>query len=259
MFTFGIQQGRILPDIPGTYQNFPALWEHEPTLASDYGFGSIELVDDHNGHCLHSIQSGALIKFDACPASSLCAASMTTLEGEAVRAERFKKIAAATHNSEIETVVVPFLESNACESTQHLIDCLGHIAEVMDTEGATFALCIESDLAQDACVDAIRQLESNTQFSICLDTGNEAASGRDPAKFLSEYSNYIGHVHLKDRRLNGPNVQPGTGSVDFLEVFSALKSVNYSGRLILETAHGSDPKASAQRNIKFFQSRAAQA
>ena len=42
-------------------------------------------------------------------------------------------------------------------------------------------------------------------------------------------------MHLKDRDLNNKNVIVGTGIVDFVAVFQALKDINYKGRYSFES------------------------
>ena len=44
-------------------------------------------------------------------------------------------------------------------------------------------------------------------------------------------------MHIKDRKIGGPNVILGQGDVDFLECLNALKDIEYKGMMTLETSY----------------------
>ena len=46
------------------------------------------------------------------------------------------------------------------------------------------------------------------------------------------------------------NVILGTGLVNFSEVFTSLKKINYQGPYVFETTRGSDPIKTAQYNMQ---------
>ena len=87
---------------------------------------------------------------------------------------------------------------------------------------------------------------------LCYDTGHFTFAGEDPLTMLKKYSNRIGHVHLKDMRLdvvkqvsennwsflqavrNGAFTVPGDGDVDFDPIFKVLDDAGYEGWLLVE-------------------------
>ncbi|MCD7859858.1 MAG: myo-inosose-2 dehydratase [Firmicutes bacterium] len=87
---------------------------------------------------------------------------------------------------------------------------------------------------------------------LCYDTGHFTFAGEDPLAMLKKYAGRIGHVHLKDMRLdvvakarenrwsflqavrNGAFTVPGDGDVDFDPVFAALAEAGYTGWLLVE-------------------------
>ena len=87
---------------------------------------------------------------------------------------------------------------------------------------------------------------------LCYDTGHFTFAGVDPTIILKEYPNRIGHVHLKDMRLDvvekvrnehysfldavrgGAFTVPGDGGVDFKPVFELLSEAGYEGWLLVE-------------------------
>ena len=87
---------------------------------------------------------------------------------------------------------------------------------------------------------------------LCYDTGHFTFAGEDPLTMLKKYSDRIGHVHLKDMRLdvvkqvsennwsflqavrNGAFTVPGDGDVDFDPIFKVLDDAGYEGWLLVE-------------------------
>ncbi len=50
--------------------------------------------------------------------------------------------------------------------------------------------------------------------------------GENPAEFIAEYADKIGHIQFADCPGRG---QPGTGQIDFTRIFSAIETSDYSG------------------------------
>ena len=87
---------------------------------------------------------------------------------------------------------------------------------------------------------------------LCYDTGHFTFAGEDPLTMLRKYADRVGHVHLKDMRLNvvekvrengwsflkavreGAFTVPGDGDVDFDPVFRVLSDAGYEGWLLVE-------------------------
>lgn len=119
-----------------------------------------------------------------------------------------------------------------------------------------FKLCFHHHMGTGVqTVDETRRLMDNTDKDsvfLCYDTGHFTFSGEDPLIILREYSDRIGHVHLKDIRENvlaqatkenwsflksvreGTFTVPGDGCVDFASVFKELEENGYEGWLLVE-------------------------
>ena len=87
---------------------------------------------------------------------------------------------------------------------------------------------------------------------LCYDTGHFTFAGEDPLTMLRKYVTRVGHVHLKDMRLDvvkkvrqenwsflravreGAFTVPGDGDVDFDPVFRVLSDAGYRGWLLVE-------------------------
>ncbi len=102
--------------------------------------------------------------------------------------------------------------------------------------------------------DDINMLMECTGESVflTLDTGHITYGGGNPVKMIERWGHRIGHMHFKDLRLavmekarnadksfldavlDGVFTVPGTGDVDYDDVFAALKARDYSGWLLVE-------------------------
>ncbi len=64
---------------------------------------------------------------------------------------------------------------------------------------------------------------------------------------------FIVHVHIKDRKVNGPNVMLSEGDVNSVECFKSLKKIGYDGQIILETSYNNSPIDEAKKIFEFIQ------
>ena len=108
---------------------------------------------------------------------------------------------------------------------------------------------------------------------LCYDTGHFTFAGEDPLAMLRKYAGRVGHVHLKDMRLEvveqarqqgwsflesvrrGAFTVPGDGGVDFDPVFDALAESGYRGWLLVEAEQDpakADPLEYALRARKYI-------
>ena len=104
-------------------------------------------------------------------------------------------------------------------------------------------------------VEETTRLMENTDpkyVFLCFDTGHFTFAGEDPLQVLKKYVDRVGHVHLKDMRLdvvkkvreegwsfltavrNGAFTVPGDGGVEFDPVFELLSKAGYEGWLLVE-------------------------
>jgi len=90
------------------------------------------------------------------------------------------------------------------------------------------------------------------EVGLLLDTGHLTFAGEDPVKVAQCWAERINHVHCKDIRkdvladvknrklsfldsvLEGVYTVPGDGCIDYPAVFNVLKTVNYTGWLVVE-------------------------
>ena len=129
------------------------------------------------------------------------------------------------------TVVADYLQGQNMVLAYH-----PHAGTIVETE-------MDIDKLIDVCGPSV---------GLTLDTGHATFAGDDPAELIHRYGDRIVHIHLKDVRpdimtqartqdlsflqsvLNGVFTVPGDGCIDYRAVFSAIKSLNYQGWLLVE-------------------------
>lgn len=103
----------------------------------------------------------------------------------------------------------------------------------------------------EADIDMLMEVTGPSVF-LTLDTGHITYGGGNPVSVISRWGDRIGHMHFKDLRLevmeaarsadksflnavlDGVFTVPGTGDVNYDDVFGALKARNYEGWLLVE-------------------------
>jgi sugar phosphate isomerase/epimerase len=68
------------------------------------------------------------------------------------------------------------------------------------------------------------------------DLGHFYCVGEDPAKVVYQLADYIGHIHLADISSDRVHYHllPGTGSINFKDIFDAIRSIRYQGFITVE-------------------------
>jgi inosose dehydratase len=128
--------------------------------------------------------------------------------------------------------------------------------------------------------DDVNRILDNCDVNWCLDTGHLAIGGIDPVQFAKDAVERVGHVHLKDVRLDmvpavldrdvsllqatqdGLFTQLGQGDVDIAGVIQALETANYRGAYVIEQdtaiagpipADGEGPGEEVRSSLSYLQ------
>ncbi len=137
-----------------------------------------------------------------------------------------------------------------------LADTLNAVGAAMRDTGNVRA-CLHNHVGtvieSQAEIENILAITDPETVFIGLDTGHLAWAGADVPGFVERYAPRIAAIHLKDIyrdvrqkgvaehwkyatfAQNGLFAEPGAGFVDFPRILSALRGVNYSGWLLVET------------------------
>ena len=107
----------------------------------------------------------------------------------------------------------------------------------------------------DCYISTEEQIEGvleNTDMTLCFDTGHHIYSGGDPVKFYKKHHSRIPFLHIKEcdpkivEQTNankwtfpkavaeGAMCEPGSGSIDFKDLFDFMKQTNYDGWVVVE-------------------------
>jgi inosose dehydratase len=137
------------------------------------------------------------------------------------------------------------------EEQRHMVEMLGVIDEICAAHGLQQVLHSHVQTLVETADDVNRVLDT-CDVNWCLDTGHMAIGGVDPVAFASQAMERIGHVHLKDVRLdmvapvlsrevtlmaatqNGLFTPLGQGDVDIAGVIGTLEERGYQGWYVIE-------------------------
>lgn len=244
MSQVAMMQGRLYPERPDAYQIFPsARWEDELAVAAELGYDGLELLLDRERKCIELASTGLMdIYRGRFPSACLDILAHVGPVGGGAFGEALGGCLEICRRLEVETIVIPLVESNAAKDATELSRMLGVIVPMLGDLKCRGA--IESDLPLADLVQVLVRFE----LGLCYDTGNARALGRLPECELAECQEILRHLHVKDRVVGGVNVPLGTGDVDFLAVGEALGAIRYEGTVGLETAYGTNALESARSN-----------
>lgn len=137
------------------------------------------------------------------------------------------------------------------DEQKHMSEMLGVIDDICGEHGLDQVLHPHVQTVVETKDDISRVLDS-CDVTFCLDTGHMAFGGQDPVEFAKTAIERVGHVHLKDIRLDmvpavlrrevslmaatqaGVFTPLGQGDVDILGVVQTLEAAGYRGWYVIE-------------------------
>jgi inosose dehydratase len=175
-----------------------------------------------------------------------------TIESATATAQLFQKAGATKF---VSSVVQDMGWSNprplSSAEQKHMAEMFGIIDEICGEYGLEQVLHPHVQTLVETKDDIARVLDS-CDVHFCLDTGHIAFGGQDPVEFAKNAFERVGHVHLKDIRLDmvepvlrrevslmaatqaGVFTPLGQGDVDILGVVQTLESSGYQGWYVIE-------------------------
>ena len=265
---FGIVQGRLIESPPGLIQYFPKdNWEDEFSIASSLSIENIELIADReynsnnpiwtdeginklinlslkNHVNIHTVCNDHIINYSLINNDDILNQNLRLIEIS-------KKLNCNKY-------ILPFFEESELNMSNYkeFIKPLRIIAEAC--QKANLILCIETILNGKELLVLLKEINHNN-IKVVFDTGNRIAFGHNLFDDIIMLDNKIEHVHIKDKNSNNENVLLGTGLVNFLDVFKALKKINYKKSYTFETNRGNNPINTCKYNmnvVNYFDSEA---
>ena len=260
-------QGRFLPLVDNRIQCFPGEdWYLELELAKSLNFDLIEwTIDCHsmNKNPILDLQQheniiDELTKHNIGLESVTCDFFMERPPWESVTNHELNKVILSRIGCFAELIgnlklVIPLVDNGSPPSTEVLFEVVFPMLEPFN--GNFLSFIFESDFEPRRLGEILGSLQG-TPFGVNLDIGNSAALGWDAQEEVKALSDLIQNVHVKDRIRDGISVRLGGGDADFSTYLSTLKSINYQGNFILQTARSrsEDHYAELSLNLQFLRS-----
>lgn len=253
---FGIVQGRLTQSPKGVIQCFPKDWEKEFSKAAKLGLDNIELIADreyNEENPLWSFKGVEKLKRLSSKYSvginTICNDNIInySLLNDNIINKNIELIKIAK-KLECDKYILPLFEKSELNISNYkeFINSINLIAKYCEESNIT--LCLETILKGEDLLFVLSKLESEN-IKIVFDTGNRVAFGHNIYDDIRILKEKIEHIHIKDKSIDNENVILGTGLVNFLEVFKALKKINYEKSFTFETRRGSNPLYTCKFNI----------
>ena len=249
--TVGLMQGRLSPMTNNLIQSFPwESWENEFIEASQNKFYLIEWTLDekdlydnpimnNEGHKkILLLCKNNLIKINSLTADCMMQKPFWKAEYKNRKElqKDFVNVIISCSRLKLKYIVVPLVDNGSIETKEQEIVLINFLlANLEFINKCKIKIIFESDFKPSRLEEFINKLSSPT-FGINYDMGNSASLGYNVNDEFIAYGDRIYNVHVKDRLLKGKTVFLGNGNVNFDKVFKCLKSIEYKGDLILQTA-----------------------
>ena len=225
----GIMQGRLLP------LDNQDDWLVESRLANEAGIPLIEWVWPHEREYVQA-DFGVQVK-------SICAdifmAHRLIGDDNKVNGAAERTLVEMMHYAsqrKIPHIVLPFVDQSSLRNREQI----HALRALLRHHRSNVDLHLETDLDAGDTFDLMNGLPSGIR--LCYDIGNIAVLGYPCELYIRLLCPYIGSVHVKDRKHQGPSVPLGSGAADFHTAFATLKDVGYRGNYILQTARAAPRK-----------------
>jgi len=260
----GVMQGRLSPPEDNRFQSFPRnSWRDEFPRARAAGFTYIEWIHDAygegklpDGTTANPIFCDAgLAEFDALKAEhniatpALCGDWFMDIPllrcSPAERRRREQHLHALIPIAQrigATRIVLPFVDNAKITGEyekQTVVDILLRALPIARDHNVELHLEADFNPAEFAAfLDRI----TDPFLKVNWDSGNSSGLGYIATEEFAAYGHRIGSVHIKDRFRKpegGIETRPlSTGSADFDDVFTAIRSIDYGGGLTLQVARG---------------------
>lgn len=229
----GIVQGRLSRPIEG-FQECPVKWQDEFDNLEGVGLKHIEWIVTKKSFNNNPIFTHDLSTF---PISSICADHVVD---EQIANKNFliyslRPVCDAARRSGVKRITVPLLEDSSVEDDTKRSEFIKNFLKFAE-ENYDIKFSLETELS----LEKIPSLLTRSNITLTYDVGNTTARGLDHQTYVQNFCDKISNVHLKDRKLHGKSVEPGTGDTDFRTIFKLLISKGYNRDFTMQFCRGSD-------------------
>ena len=265
----GVMQGRLLPKYKGRYQAHPlGYWQDEFKIAKDLGLSSIEFILDYNDYEQNPLMSELglreilkISKETGVAVKSICAdyfmeAPLHSTE-EKVRIKSIKVLNKLIKNAKligVSDIVIPCVDQSSILSGDDIARLELSLKSSIETANKYMInLALETDLPPINFKFLLDKLDEK-HITVNYDLGNSASLGYDMKEEFKAYGHKISDIHIKDRVLNGSSVVLGEGNVDFKFFFKNIKTINFSGPIIMQAYRDEEGIQIFNKQFQWFKS-----
>jgi hexulose-6-phosphate isomerase len=249
MHSIGFMQGRLSPVRNGKIQSFPwDTWRDEFEIASANDLRIMEwTIDSENFQSNPIIEEEGQseierlrVKYNISIPSVTCDYFMenpvwAVQDKKAVERDLILILEGMSRISS-RILVIPLVDNSSMRSPWIEKACINFFVSLREhLVSKEIKIAFECDLPPTKLKSFIENFEPNL-FGINYDIGNSASLGFDPKEEFENYGNRIINIHVKDRLYRGITVPLGEGDANFRTVFQQIRSYNYVGNLIMQTA-----------------------
>jgi L-ribulose-5-phosphate 3-epimerase len=268
-FSFILVQGRSLSQIKDSIQYFPVNWKEEFPIIESLGFDGIEWIFDKDSELtnplLTKIGRNEMLNFSKKYNVKLenivfdwFLVHPLLIDDEFNVEEKLKKflfLLDASRQSGFKRIILPLMEKNSITDKSVQKNFIRIIQNnVLDyLEKWNIEIHLETSLSPSEEYNVLKKLNSKWVKS-CFDMGNSASYGYDSEICIETISEYLGSVHIKDRKLHGSSVKLGEGNVNFNKVFESLNRINFCGPISFQIyrSRDSDDISLLKNNLTFI-------
>lgn len=257
----GIMQGRLSPPQGGALQFFPEDWEPEFATAHLLGFDSIEWIFDepYEGNPLRTTSGQQRIldigRESGVTVRSVCAdvfMKQTLVRRDPSVVALLIMLLTSAERAGIPLVGLPLVEGNTPETPEQHDIVAENISHALALADVGTKIALEADLPAERIIALVEDIGSE-RVGVCYDTGNAMTFGFDAGADIRALGKRLFEIHFKDRiKGTRQSVYLGEGSVNFPDVFAALKEVGYDGLAILQAWRGEEYLADSKRQFEFL-------
>lgn len=229
----GIIQGRLsIPDLG--FQDCPRDWKKEFLNLEKLGLKHIEWIVtkksfDENPVFFHDLKNF--------PISSVCVDHLVDqkIDDFDFIDHYLGPVCHAVKSSKISRITIPLLEESSVEEDDKRFKFISNFSKFI-SKHPDINFSFETELALNKICDLL----VHPNITLTYDVGNTTAYGLSHRDYIGMFFKKISNVHLKDRKIGGKSVYPGTGDTDFQMIFRLLRSFGYDKDYTMQFCRGID-------------------
>jgi sugar phosphate isomerase/epimerase len=142
------------------------------------------------------------------------------------------------------------------QSIEFLRDSLQELLKYAEDRSVRIGIEYEPGLLIDRCEELLMLIEdiNSPYLGANLDLGHSHVLGEDPETIVSALERRLFHVHIEDIRARKHyHLIPGTGDINFAELFRILGDHNYEGFATVELySYPHEPEAAARQALSYL-------